>query len=104
LSVVQALALERDLFGTVSFGVADDERVDTEVLDERVAANATARTIEHGPPEAGKRQRGHKRRPVWVDEEEEAMQVDLAAHSRLRKLRQDKAESVVAGTACSQEA
>ncbi len=39
-----------------------------------------------------------QKRPVWEDEEDEAVEVNIAGRNRLRKLRQTEEETVVTGT------
>lgn len=39
-----------------------------------------------------------QRRPVWEDEEDETVEVNIAGRNRLRKLRQTEEETVLTGT------
>ena len=48
-------------------------------------------------PAAAEQPDGHKRRPVWQDPDDEAVQIDVAAQSQLRKLRQAEEQTVLAG-------
>lgn len=45
----------------------------------------------------GAQESAAKRRPVWEDEDDEEVQVNIAGRNRLRKLRQTEEETVVTG-------
>ena len=64
--------------------------------DEEQNANAVWAAAAEGPA-AAEQPEGHRRRPVWQDPEDQAVQIDVAAKSQLRKLRQAEEQTVLTG-------
>ncbi|EPS74299.1 hypothetical protein M569_00455, partial [Genlisea aurea] len=98
--------LEQSLFGTlynpVKFGKYDEDAIDDDFDTENVqfftdrSADGTVSLLDEdsgGPEEA------NHGKPVWFDEEEETITVNIAKGKQLRKLRKDVDETVISGSA-----
>ncbi|CAL1380917.1 unnamed protein product [Linum trigynum] len=98
--------LENFLFGSlyspVEFGKDEEEQVaaDNEGLPlffvDRSANNGMQAQFSDESEDEG--EEADERKPVWVDEEEEATSINIAEVSRLRKLRKEEEESLISGS------
>ncbi|KAL6959845.1 hypothetical protein U1Q18_039995 [Sarracenia purpurea var. burkii] len=104
--------LEKFLFGSlyspVEFGKQDDEESRDEIIEKSSVLFFTDRSTnsvlsiyendaefpENTDDEDGVRQR----KPVWVDEQEEKISINIARFKKLRKLRKEENESVISGS------
>ncbi|KZV22518.1 hypothetical protein F511_09040 [Dorcoceras hygrometricum] len=91
------------LFSPLEFGKGDDEEAIDEVdngtplfFTDRSANNSMS--VYEEDMEFSKRD-GKQRKPVWVDEEEGKVSINIAKVNRLRKLRKEEDESVISGSA-----
>lgn len=103
--------IENFLFGSlhspVEFGKDDAEDVRGEVGDSALffidqSANSLLSVYEENadfPDESKDVDETKQRKSVWVDEEEEKTNINIAKVNRLRKLRKDEGESVITGAA-----
>ncbi|KZV51039.1 hypothetical protein F511_01831 [Dorcoceras hygrometricum] len=87
------------LFSPLEFGKGDEEEARDEV-DNGTPLFFTDRSANNmmSVYEFSKRD-DKKRKPVWVDEEEEKVSINIAKVNRLRKLRKEEDESVISGSA-----
>ncbi|KAL6963461.1 hypothetical protein U1Q18_012491 [Sarracenia purpurea var. burkii] len=103
--------LENFLFGSlyspVEFGKQDDEESRDEIIEKSSAlfftdrsANSVLSVYENDAefPENTDDEGVRQRKPVWVDELEEKISINIARVNRLRKLRKEENESVISGS------
>ena len=104
--------LENLLFGSlyapVEFGKGGEEEVrdmvgkDSALFFTDRSANSSLSVYEEDaelPEESNDEEDTKQRKPVWVDEEEERTNINIAKVNRLRKLRKEEDESVISGSA-----
>ncbi|CAI9117414.1 OLC1v1018806C2 [Oldenlandia corymbosa var. corymbosa] len=104
--------LENSLFGSlyspVEFSKHEDEEVGSQVDDTAAlfivdrSANSGLSVYEEDQDladESSDEKETVQRKPVWVDDEEEKVTVNIAKVNRLRKLRKEEDESVISGSA-----
>lgn len=100
--------LENALFGSlyspVQFGKGDEKTEDSVehdpvlfYVDHSTNDIFSAQNEIAEPPAEGKDQNVTQRKAVWVDEEEEQTNIDIAKVNRLRKLRKEEDESLITG-------
>ncbi|KAJ9697514.1 hypothetical protein PVL29_009367 [Vitis rotundifolia] len=103
--------LENLLFGSlyapVEFGKGSEEEVrdmvgkDSTLFFADRSANSSLSVYEEDaelPEESNDEEDTKQRKPVWVDEEEERTNINIAKVNRLRKLRKEEDESVISGS------
>ncbi|KAL6959847.1 hypothetical protein U1Q18_039997 [Sarracenia purpurea var. burkii] len=104
--------LEKFLFGSlyspVEFGKQDDEESRDEIIEKSSvlfftdsSANSVLSIYENDVefPESTDDEEGvRQRKPVWVDEKEEKISINIARVNKLRKLRKEENESVISGS------
>ncbi|WJX17328.1 hypothetical protein P8452_07258 [Trifolium repens] len=100
--------LENFLFGSLysplEFGKGDDDEVDAEASDlfftDRSADSVLTGYLEDAEFLDGSSDNDDalQRKPVWVDEEEEKVTVNIASVNRLRKLRKEEDEKLISGS------
>lgn len=101
--------LENFLFGSLYDPVEFGKEVDEEVIDEAAAGGSALFFVDRLPnTEASilnkdvefrdESEEKQERKPVWIDDEEEQISVDVAKINRLRKLRKEEDERSIKGT------
>eukprot|EP00892_Ulva_mutabilis_P000407 jgi/Ulvmu1/10367/UM061_0050.1 len=102
----QAKVLENDLFGGADTllqrvaGNATDRATDGTETDDalfRLDETGNEQPIEQAAPEKAAKSQKRLRAPVWVDADTQAIEVDISAAPRLRKLRKDETDSKLKG-------
>ncbi|KAM7496041.1 hypothetical protein LguiA_020455 [Lonicera macranthoides] len=103
--------LENFLFGSlyspVEFGKGEVEEVREGAENSALfftdrSANSALSVYEEDaefPLESNAEEESKQRKPVWVDEEEEKISINIAKVNRLRKLRKEEDESIISGSA-----
>lgn len=103
--------LENRLFGAfyspVKFGKDGEEEVkegneNFALFFTDRSANSTVSVYENDAEFVGEsddEQENQQRKPVWVDDEEEKMSINISKVNRLRKLRKEEDESLISGSA-----
>lgn len=104
--------LENFLFGSlyspVEFGKDDEEEAREEVDNSSAlfftdrSANSVLSVYEEdmdAREESTEGQENNQRKPVWVDDEEEKTNINIAKVNKLRKLRKEEDESIISGSA-----
>ncbi|KAL6998337.1 hypothetical protein U1Q18_008461 [Sarracenia purpurea var. burkii] len=102
--------LENFLFGSlyspVEFGKQDEEESRDEIIEKSSAlfftdrsANSVLSVYENNAEFSESTDDGvRQRKPVWVDEQEEKISINIARVNRLRKLRKEENESAISGS------
>ncbi|KAL6959846.1 hypothetical protein U1Q18_039996 [Sarracenia purpurea var. burkii] len=104
--------LEKFLFGSlyspVEFGKQDDEESRDEIIEKSSvlfftdsSANSVLSIYENDvefPENTDDEEGVRQRKPVWVDEKEEKISINIARVNKLRKLRKEENESVISGS------
>ncbi|KAL6959842.1 hypothetical protein U1Q18_039992 [Sarracenia purpurea var. burkii] len=103
---------EKFLFGSlhspVEFGKLDDEESRDEIIEKSSilfftdrSANSVLSIYENDaefPKNTDDEEGVRQRKPVWVDEQEEKISINIARVNELRKLRKEENESVISGS------
>lgn len=92
--------LENSLFGSLysplEYGKPDVDDSEAFIVDR--IGNSLSLTPHEDDKRGREEEKTEEQKPAWVDEEDERIRVNLAAVSRLRKLRKEQDETVVSGS------